>query len=102
MGLDATLREMQSLDPCSAGVDLQEMATALSRSDDAKMKMEIALDGRDHIRGFAIRGEFGPMEMDMDAVVGSYSRDLKVDIPTQGIHDMTSTLVGALGGLEQR
>lgn len=97
----------------SANVDLEEMAKALSEGGDtkrlkqlfgkdAKMRMEIALDAEDRIRGFGMNGDLGPMQMDMDAVVGSYSRDLKVAVPSQGVYDVTSTVVGALDGLEQR
>ena len=140
MGLDATLNELQSLDPrraaamlsdvaevssagsgtvggvrvtrYSANVDLEEMAKALSKGGDttrlkqlfgkdAKMRMEIALDAEDRIRGYGMNGDLGSMKMDMDAVVGSYSRDLKVAIPSQGVYDVTSTVVGALDGLKQ-
>ncbi|HEV2787492.1 MAG TPA: hypothetical protein VGV67_13930 [Solirubrobacteraceae bacterium] len=140
VGIDATLREMQSLDPrraaamladvaevksvgsgtvggvevtrYSADVDVEQMVKALSKggdderlaklfADDAKMKLEIALDGEDRIRGFGMKGDFVGMKMDMDAIVGSYSRDLEVKIPTKGVYDATAAIVGAMDGFKQ-
>lgn len=94
----------------AADVDLEQMAKALSKGadtsrfskmlGDAEMRMEIAIDGDDRIRGFGMKGDMGPAKYEMDAVVQSYSRDLKVTIPSRGVYDMTAAITGAFDGLE--
>jgi hypothetical protein len=93
----------------AADVDVEEMAKALSKGTDtsrlakmfgdAKMQIDIAIDGDDRIRGFGMKGAMGPAKVEMDAVVQSYSRDLKVTIPSRGVYDMTAAITGAFDGL---
>ena len=140
MGIDATLSEMQSLDPrraaemlsdvadvkyagrgtlggvpvtrYSATVNLEEMARALSEDGDVKgfaelvgdaeMLMEIAIDGDDRIRGLRMKGDMGPTKVDMHAEVTSYSRAIKVKVPSRGVYDVTDAVVGAMDGLQRQ
>jgi hypothetical protein len=89
-----------------ADVDNEKLAKAVSSGDDAAavsklfghgtMQMQLALDDADgRIRGFGMKGDMGPAKVDMDAVVQSYSRQLKVTIPSRGVYDITDTITGA-------
>ena len=95
-----------------ADVDVEELVKAMAKSGDTTrlkkmfgdgtMQMQVALDGNDRIRGFGMKGDFmAGMKVDFNAVVSSYSRDLKVEIPSRGVYDVTSTIVGAAGSLKQ-
>lgn len=96
----------------SADVDLEELVKAMSKGGDTsrlkkmlgdgKMQVQVALDGNDRIRGFGMKGDFlSGMKIDFNAVVSSYSRNLKVEIPSRGVHDVTSAIVGAMGAFKQ-
>lgn len=66
---------------------------------DSEMTVEVAIDDKKQIRGFDIKGKIGPMTMDLKAVVTSFSRDLRVDVPSEGVHDITDDVVDLLGEL---
>lgn len=96
----------------SATVNLEEMAKALSEDGDiqgfaelvgdAEMLVEVAIDGDDRIRGLRMKGDMGPTKVDMNSQITSYSRDLRVAIPSQGVHDVTEAVVGAVDGPQKQ
>lgn len=93
----------------SATVNNEELAKALSGGggleglgkafEHGEMLVEVAIDGDDRIRGLRMTGDMGPAKVDMNAEITSYSRNLKVKIPSQGVHDVTDAVVGAMDGL---
>ena len=96
----------------SATVNNEELARALSEDgglkglgkafENGEMLVEVAIDGDDRIRGFRMKGDMGPTKVDMNAEITSYSRSLKVRIPSQGVYDVTDAVVGVMDGLQKQ
>lgn len=96
----------------SATVDLEKMMKALSDDGDVdglaelfadgEMFVELAIGDDDRIRGFRMKGDMGPAKVDMKAQVTAYSPDLKVEVPSQGVVDVTEAIVGATDGLQKQ
>lgn len=129
-GLDASMRELQQIDPTKAAallndadikdagsgrvrgvaveryratVALKDVAKTLGGKSklpraftDGEVTVTLALDDEDLLRAFDMSGDIGPAKMTMDAEITSYSRDIRIAMPSgEGIYDMS----GALGGL---
>lgn len=66
---------------------------------DGEMIVTLALDDEDLVRAFDMTGDIAGQKMSMKAEVTSYSRDIRVKVPTgPGIYDMSGALEGAPSG----
>ena len=66
---------------------------------DATMTVEVAIDGKDRIRGFGIDGALGQAAITLRAQVTAFDRDIEVAVPTTGVYDITAALAGMAGAL---
>jgi hypothetical protein len=109
---DVTLRRGKvrgvAVERYSARVRIDKLARSLAGGkagalgdalEDAVMTVEVAIDGDDRIRGFAMGGTIGPMTMRMRGEVTAFDRDLRVALPSTGIYDVTDAIAGLAGSL---
>jgi len=93
----------------SATVNLGKLVRELSNGESAKqlpamfgdsdMRIELSIDKHGLVRGYRMAGTIGPARMDLEGEVTTYSRDLKVEVPSgPGVYDITDDVVGALAG----
>ncbi len=107
---DADLKDVGSgrvrgvaVDRYRATVQMDDVLRALGGSDakvpkeleDSTMTMTLSLDDEDLLRAFDMKGDIGPAKTAMDAVITSYSRHIRIRMPSdEGVYDATEALSG--------